>query len=110
MYKYIHDRENRIVYKHPEKPNVQEEKDRKGNRTGWWISMTVDITKAENKLHNNQWDYPTSAYPRQHLHVQYPKEIAISYFMINHAPPGEEISQSEYEKLHKKYDAEARAR
>ena len=49
MYKYIHDIENRIVYRHPEEPNVQEEKDRKGNRIGWWISMTVDITKAENR-------------------------------------------------------------
>ena len=110
MYKYIHDIENRIVYRHPEEPNVQEEKDRKGNRTGWWISMTVDITKAENKLHNNQWDYPTSAYPRQHLHVQYPKEIAIYHFMNNHAPRGAEILQAEYEKLHTEYDAEARAR
>jgi hypothetical protein len=110
VYEYHHDLAAQTVYKFPSQPSVTETKDGRGRRTGWYGSMEILITRAENKLHGNQWEHATSDYPTQHFKPDYTRESAMAYFLGNHAPGGESISEGEYVSLRDKYDAMARAR
>lgn len=110
MYRYIHDPPNRIVYKYPGEPNVRERTNARGRRTDWFVSMDVLITRADNKLNGNQWLHATSDHPNQYLGAQYTREQVVSFFMMRHAPRGEEISEAEYERLSNQYEAEARSK
>lgn len=108
MYKYLHDAKNRIVYQVPAEPDVNEQKDRRGRRTGWSVNMRVLITRADNKLNGNQWQHATSSYPRQAFDAHYEKSQVISYFLMHHTPDGDPISQEEYVELQAQYDRFAR--
>lgn len=110
VYKFVHDAASRIVYRYPAAPDVQEKTDKRGRRTDWYVTMDVLITRADNKLIGNRWQHATSDYPRQYLGAQYTREQAVTYFMMHHAPRGDEISETEYEKLHAEYEAEALSR
>lgn len=107
MYKYVHDAESRIVYQYSAQPAVQERTDKRGKRTDWFVTMDVLITRADNKLRNNQWQYATSGNPRQYMGAQYTREQVTSFFMIRHVPPGLEISRADYEIIRAQYEAEA---
>ena len=104
IYNYIHDKSNRTVYKFPISPNITEQKDRRGNRTEWIADMAMCITRADNKLNQNQWLHATSDYPRQHLDPKYTKDRVIYYFLRRHIPPGETISETEYVAIHQEYE------
>ena len=110
MYKYLHDVAARTVYRVPVEPQVTEQNDNHGKRTGWQVRMEYDITCADNQLTGNRWKYATSAYPDQHLDSRYTKEQAVSFFRMRHEPHGDEITESEYEALRQQYEAEAVAR
>lgn len=108
MFKYIHDQENKTVYKVPNNPTVHEVRDKKGKLTSWSIHMEVDITRADNVLRANQWKHPTSSYPRQHFDNRYDRDEAIHYFKLNNEPDGTEISEADYTVLQRAYEATAR--
>ena len=109
MYKYRHDIANRTVYRFPSEPTVLEQRDKKGNRTGWSVKMAIDITRADNKLNGSQWKHATSAYPSQQFDPHYKtKAEVVSYFLMRHAPDGGEITEEQYELVQANYEHFAR--
>ena len=57
----------------------------------------------------NQWKHKTSDYPGQSFEPRYRRDEVISYFLMHHAPAGDDITEAEYVALHAQYDAAARA-
>ena len=66
-------------------------------------------TRADNELTLNRWKYASSDYPTQTLPAHYQRDQVVSYFLIHHAPRGEDITEDEYRVLHAEYEAAARA-
>lgn len=97
------------VYQLPSEPDVTEQKDKKGRRTGWSIRMQITITRKDNRLIGNQWEHPTTSYPKQQFDAHYTRESAASYFLMHHKPDGEEISEERYLELRATYQSAARA-
>jgi hypothetical protein len=110
MHKYIHDAMARVVYEIPHEPTVIDQKDNRGRRVSWSVSMEIRITRADNKLNGNRWEHATSAYPTQSFDAHYTKEEVISYFLMHHEPTGESISREQYMELQAQYEAIARER
>ena len=110
MYEYRHDSTNQTVFKFRSQPDVHEVKDGHGRRTAWSVSMAVEITRADNKLHHNQWQHPVRPVFSEQFDPRDSHEDAIGYFMVNNAPEGETISEEQYRARHDQYDALARAR
>ncbi len=110
MYKYLHDVSARTVYRVPIEPQITEQKDKRGSRIDWRVTMTYRITRADNELTGHQWKFPTSSHPVQHFDSHYGREGVASYFRMHHEPNGNEITETEYKALHEKYEAEARSR
>lgn len=110
-YKYIHDAENRVVFRFPINPTVSEQKDNKGRRISWSVQMEIEITRADNRLVNNRWEHPIASFPQQHFEAQrYSQERVISYFHMHHDPRGEELSEDAYSSLKQEYETMARRR
>lgn len=109
-YKYIHDAGNGVVYRLPTDLTVSEQRDRKGKRIGWSVRMEIEITRADNRLINNQWEHPIASIPEQHFDDRYSQEQVISYFHMHHDPHGDEISEDTYSALKQEYEAKARCR
>jgi hypothetical protein len=110
MYKYLHDQSARTVYKFPAEPEITEQTDKRGSLTGWRITMSCEITRADNWLENGRWKYATSDYPVHNSDSRYTREQAVSFFRMRHEPRGEEISAEGYERLHREYENEAKSR
>ena len=109
MYTYRHDQVNKSIYKFAA-PNVQEDGSKRGQIEGWKISMEILITRADNKLRQNQWEHATSAYPSQYFPAtQHTKDRSIAFFLRNHAPRGIDIDEVEYNSLHGEYHSIALA-
>ena len=107
-FKSFHDPQNKIVYKVDE-PSITENKDRKGNRSGWFIHTQVHITRADNVLTNNLWKYKTSDTRFEHFNRKYSREDVIMYFMGRVYPQNcLEISSEEYEILQGQYETAAK--
>lgn len=112
MYKYVHDVANRIVYRYPVSPNIRETLDGRGKvkrRTGWSADMEISITRADNRL-AIQWEKSIAEYPTQFFDAHYSRDQVIYYFLMHHAPDGNEIGEQEYSQLQQAYEAEARKR
>ena len=109
MYKYLHEKAARTVYRLPREPQVSEQKKR-GKLVGWHITMEYSITRADNQLEGGRWKFATLACPDQHLDLRYTPEQALFYFRMRYEPQGEEIGIEEYERLHAEYEAEAKSR
>lgn len=108
MYKYIHDAQNRVVYKIPNEPTVIDQNDKHGKRTGWSVNMEILITRADNRLNSHRWQHPISAYPSQSFDAHHTKEEVISHFLMSHEPDGDDISLEQYTALQAQYEAIAR--
>jgi hypothetical protein len=109
MYKYLHDKTARTVYRFPSEPKVNEQMKR-GKRIGWNITMEYLITRADNWLEDGSWKFATSANPSKPFDAHYTRDIAVSYFRRHYEPRGEAITIDEYERLHTEYEEEARLR
>lgn len=101
--RYIHDTENRILYRFPASPEIEEQTDRRGQRTGWAVRMEIVMTRAQNRLVDGRLEHASSEYPEQHFLRHYERAQALSFFNGRHTPKGNEISQSEYERLLSEY-------
>jgi len=110
MYEYRHDSAKQRVFKFPSQPDVHEVKDGRGRRPAWAISMAVEVTRADNKLNQNQWQHPVLPVFSEQFNPNDSREDAIGYFMVNNSPEGETISEEQYHALYDKYNALARAR
>ena len=108
MYKYVHSSQDQIVYRYPAEPNVLEQKDRNGKRTGWLVDMGVLITRADNCLAGSLWNHAKSAYPQQTFDAHYRHDQVVSYFRMHHAPVGDQITEDEYKVLQAQYESMAR--
>ena len=110
MYKkYYHDVERETVYAMDLPPQVREEK-KKLKRTGWFVSATITITRADNFVlpRSQQWKYPVRDYPYQSFDAHYTQEDVIDYFLAHHEPKCQEIDCATYERLHAEYEARAK--
>jgi hypothetical protein len=108
MFKFVHDEANKIVYRYPTEPAVEETTGRGSRkRIGWSVHMEMSITRADNRLHGNQWEKPTSVLIRQSFDANHTRDQVISYFHMHHAPDGIEISEEAYVSLQAAYEAEA---
>lgn len=101
---YLHDAENKSVYRVPAEPKVVEQKDRKQRLVGWLVSMTYEITRADNVLVGSQWKHPILGCPNQLFEHRYNREQAISYFHMHHNPSGVEIDEETYYILKTQYE------
>lgn len=110
QFKHKHHAGNEVVYRFPINPKVSEQRDRKGERINWSVRMEIEITRADNRLINNRWEYPVASFPEQHLDARYSREQVISYFHMHHSPHGDEISEDAYKVLKQEYEAKARSR
>lgn len=50
MSTYIHEATGEIPYHLPAEPTVIERKDKAGRRTGWSVTMTVEVIRPDNRL------------------------------------------------------------
>lgn len=109
MYRYIHDASKQTVYRLPISPSIIRRTDKRGCHIDWFISMNIEITRADNKLTRNQWQHRVLDPVSQSLRPEYSEEQAISYFKMHHTPDGEEISEEEYTQLQAQYEQAARS-
>ena len=86
VYKYRHDQNARTLYKFHTRPRITEPKDTPGKPTNWKITMTVEITRADNWLEKGHWKYATSDLISQDLHSHYTKEQAVDFFRRHYEP------------------------
>lgn len=114
---YYHNPTKKMVSYVPDKPMVDEimTKPNKRNkiptRKDWFVRAEIEITRADNFLKPGtcQWYYPTSEYPKENYPPTDSKEQVVSWFKMNHLPKmGNVISEEEYHKLKRVYEAEAR--
>ena len=102
-----HDAENRIVYRIPDEPTIHEQRDRRQRLIGWSVSMSYDITRADNVLVGSQWKHPVMGCPNQHFDNRYNRQQVISYFKMHHNPKGVEIDEETYRFLKAQYETQA---
>jgi hypothetical protein len=57
--------------------------------------MEISITRADNRL-AIRWEKPIAEYPTQFFDAHYSRSQVISYFLMHHAPDGNEIGEQEY--------------
>ncbi len=104
LYKYVHDEENRRVFRFPSSPEVTVQRVGRNKKTIWhYVRMRIDITRADNVLTHNQWLYPTMELPNFTCDDRYGADEAAYYFMRNYSPRGVEINEEQYKNLSKFY-------
>ena len=101
-YQYVHDSENKRVFRFPRRPDVMPQQIAK-RKVYHTVRMKVDIVRADNILTGHQWLHPTSDYPSFTYDDRYDEDEAIHYFMRNFAPRGIEITRDEFEALSAQY-------
>ena len=107
-YRHFHDSQNKMVYKVDE-PSIIENKDKRGQRSSWYISTKVHITRADNVLTGSQWKYKILDLRYKYFKPKYSRENVIEYFMSRVYPRNcLEISSEEYDVLQKQYETDAR--
>ena len=110
--KYYHDANAETVYAMEMPPSVTEQKDKRGRRTGWYVSGRITITRADNALlqPRPQWKYRVLDFPTQSFdaHDSDSESDVIGYFLMHHEPKGLGIDAETYKKLHAEYEAKAR--
>lgn len=117
MLRYYHDESRRTVYEVQDPPDVQPRMEtrtkqrRNPKRLGCTVSARIRITRADNYLTpEGRWAYQVQDYPQQHYDSRDSNEQAARMFQALHLQGfGVEITKAEYDALHEKYEAEARA-
>lgn len=107
-YSYLHNSEERRVYKVPKVPNVSVTA-----KSGFHVSMSYSDIRASNRLvpATGQWEHAVQPFVEQFFdHPAHTKERAIAFFMSRHTPKGELISEEEYIRLADQYESEAKLR
>jgi hypothetical protein len=109
-FKYVHDAVKEIVYRFPVEPKIQQRK--KGRILGAWVvSMDIDITRADNRLDGNRYQFATTDRPCQYFeNNRYSRDRMISHFLTHHEPIGEKITEDIYMMLRQKYEARIKNR
>lgn len=106
-FRFLHDIEQRTVYKIPSELSITEQKNSRGKRTGWHATAQIEITRADNVL-RARWKYPVRSHPIEHYDARYERFQLTSFFWMHNEPSGESISEEEYESLRERYDRLAR--
>lgn len=106
-FRFLHDSEKHAVYKVPSELTITEQKDGRGKRTGWHVTTQIEITRADNVL-TVRWKYPVRSNPIEHFDARYERFQLPSFFWMHNEPPGESISEAQYESLREQYDSLAR--
>jgi len=106
---YFHDAESRTVIAAPAEPDVREKKDRRGGFDGWFVSATLEITRADNYLKpgTHQWAFRVREPHSERYFARDTREAAIGYFKASKYPQCLEISAAEYARLRAEYEQQA---
>ena len=109
-YRYFHDEQRRLVIRMPAEPTVIEQKDRNGRRTGWVVQSEQEITRADNALKPNsyQWKYRVRSNPQENYGSRDDRGKVIQFFNTQHVPNLPEIDEDTYRRLQRLYEQEAR--
>lgn len=107
-FKYFHNAASKILYKHPDQPEILERSHR-GKIIGWRLQTHIEIIRADNWLkENGQWFHATSDAPFEEIDSsRYSINLAKLFFWQRHSPTrlgAVEISKDEFDKLDAEYN------
>lgn len=109
-YKYIHNSQDKQVFRMPLTPSVDRKTDNKGRHTGWYVRMEMDVTRADNVLNGSQWTYPIKERRDQYFDGQrYTEQQVIDSFLARSKPDGVEVEKEEYIEIKESYENEAKS-